>query len=182
MVRRQSSGCDRSCSGGNWLCFAPSPPPGHAVPPDIPSCPSLALFCTIRPPHTLGLPGIGFVLHASAPRRLGVPARHLPPLAGIGFVLHIYPPAGRNWVRFAQSLSGGAKLGLFCTIGTGLERWNDRIVESWVFRRPAGSPKLGLFCIIIPRLPAGLPNWLCSYECPDLKVSENPQITQILAD
>jgi hypothetical protein len=49
---------------------------------------------------------IGFVLHASPLRGLGVPARLLPSLVEIGFVLHIWPPAPAR---------GGPKLGSFRT-------------------------------------------------------------------
>ncbi len=79
-------------------------------PPDVPSCPSLALFCAIGPPVPVGLFEIGFVLHVCL-----APLRPRPPpgVAEIGFVLHnrlsslkyrpTQPQPG-NWVRFARSV------------------------------------------------------------------------------
>jgi hypothetical protein len=85
----------RPAAGPNWVRFARfTPRPSHAPDessrfPYTPVHPNLASFCTISSITRLRRGEIGFVLHNSALRRLGVPVRHL-------------PPAGRNWVRFAR--------------------------------------------------------------------------------
>jgi hypothetical protein len=61
-----------------------------------------------------------------------------------------------NWLCFARLVlvrrartthrplgPGRAKLGSFCTIGTGLEWWNDRIVKWCVSRPPGGFSEIG---------------------------------------
>jgi hypothetical protein len=89
--------------------------------------------------------------------------------AGIGFVSHNRPPRGaasqmshpaQVWLCFAQSSLRKPlrlfELALFCTIGTGLEWWNGRILDpgrrhgSGVPVRP-GLRKLASFCTFAPR-------------------------------
>jgi hypothetical protein len=105
-----------------WLCFAHFAPSTRSRPVQI-----------------------GFVLHVLLPGRATPRTTTALPIypsrPKFGFVLH-------NLLRPAAC--GGTKLGSFCTIGTGREWWNDRIVEDWVFGPPTRSPKLGLFCMIVP--------------------------------
>jgi hypothetical protein len=53
------------------------------------------------------------------------------------------------------SVSG--QLGLFRTIGIGLEWWNNRIVECWVFHRPTLRHRLGA--------PLGAIGFVCTVAC-----------------
>jgi hypothetical protein len=116
----------------------------------------------------------GFVLHSSALRRLGVPARHLPPSSEIGFVLRILP-LGPD--------PGTAKLGSFRTFQSPAEprptgqlrlpthpslpkfgfvlriwppasdRGRSKLGSFCAFRlqRPSGRAKLGSFCTFLSR-------------------------------
>jgi hypothetical protein len=54
----------RNPQSRNWLCFAQLALL-MCCPPDVPSCPSLASFCTFGPWRPAGLPQIGFVSHNS---------------------------------------------------------------------------------------------------------------------
>jgi hypothetical protein len=99
-------GAGLSAAGPNWLCFAPF---ARGRQPD---CPKLGSFCMIRSGQ-LGL----FV----QPPRVG-PGRQ----AAEGV-----PPQGCPESAIHNPQSAIAKLGSFCTIGIGLERWNSGILEWW---------------------------------------------------
>jgi hypothetical protein len=82
--------------------------------PHIPQLPQVWLRFAHFASGARQRPGeIGFVSHDPPLRRLGVPARHLPPAVEIGFVFQIHPPAGPNWVCSAHCASGVPPAGPF---------------------------------------------------------------------